>query len=246
MLPPLDEYRRFRADLRKYYLIECGAEAPPWRRRLKLWALNLGFHCVAVYRLGRFCRAALESGFWPILPCLLLYEALAFLMRFFHHVDIFAADIGPGLYLGHVGTIYVGRCRVGANFSLTHNVTIGLGSSGTGHGLPELGDNVWIGSGSTLFGRIRIGDGVAINCGTVLSRSLPARCLAGGNPGRVILASYDNAPLFAGYAVPTLGPAPDSRAAALPRAASDGKLPAVERFRIPPRGVGFHAANAQE
>lgn len=186
----------FRIDLMKYYRIEFGTERPDFRKRFKLCAGNFGFHCVAVYRLGRFVRSQLRKGRASALPLCVVYEILAFAMRFFHHVDVFAASIGPGFYIGHVGTIYIGRCRVGANFSVTHNVTVGMGGTGAVHGIPAVGDDVWIGSGSVLFGRIHVGSGVTVNCGSVLSRSVPDRCLVGGNPARVILRNHDNAALF--------------------------------------------------
>jgi serine O-acetyltransferase len=143
------------------------------------------------------------------LPLYAGYEALCFLVKLVHHVDIFAADIGPGLYIGHVGTIYVGRTRVGPNFSLTHNVTVGVGVSGGPGGLPRIGRDVWIGAGSILYGHIEIGDGVTVNGGTVLSRSVPSHCLVGGNPGRIVLRNYDNSGLFG---TPRIGATPACQA----------------------------------
>lgn len=214
----------FRADLLKYYRIDCGSEHPPLRRRAKLWLTNLGLHCVAVYRLSRHSHAALDRGNWLYLPIVLLCEILVFLIRFFHHVDVFAANIGPGFYIGHVGTIYVGRCRIGANFSITHNVTLGVGSTGPVHGLPTVEDNVWIGSGSILYGSIRVGEGVTVNCGSVLSRSVPGHCLVGGNPARVILKSHDNAALLGGP-LPESEPQHESQPEPPPR--SLGPVPAL-------------------
>jgi len=186
----------FRADLQKYYRIEFGGKAPTFWRKAKLWSTHLGLHCVAVYRLSRYSRALLGRGrFWAA-PLFILSEYLAFLVKFLHHVDIFAAEIGPGFYIGHLGTIYIGKTRIGENLSVTHNLTIGAGLSGSSPSLPTLGKNVWIGTGSILYGNIHVGDGVTINCGTVLSRSVPDGCLVGGNPGRIFLGKRDNSRLF--------------------------------------------------
>lgn len=195
----------FQADLDKYYRIELGDPNPPLRRRLKLWTTHLGLHCVAIYRLAGFCREQLRRRNLFALPLAFLCEAMCYTSRFIHHVDVFAASIGPGFYIGHVGTIYVGRTSIGSNFSVSHNVTVGVGVSEGAYGLPVIGDDVWVGTGSILYGNIAVGGGVTVNCGSVLSRSVSGRCLVGGNPARVILKNYDNTGLFRHH------PAPPSR-----------------------------------
>lgn len=192
----------FRQDLEKFYRIELAGRAPTWRRRCKLWLTHFGLHCVAVYRLGRWTREGRRRGNPLAFAVHPLYESLCFLVKLVHHVDVFAASVGPGFYIGHVGTIYIGRTEVGPNFSVTHNVTIGIGAASGSEGVPVVGRDVWVGAGSILYGNIAIGDGATINGGTVLSRSVPERCLAGGNPGRVILRNYDNARLFGEWASP--------------------------------------------
>ncbi|GEM_PF-593303 len=186
----------FQADLEKYYRIEFGVDRPTFRQRLKLWMTNLGLHCIAVYRLGQSLQRLRRAGSRLVLVAFIPYEMACFFIKGIYHVDIFAATIGPGFYIGHVGTIYIGRCTIGSNVSVTHNVTIGQGFSGESHGLPTLGNDIWIGAGSILYGKIRISDGVTINCGSVLSRSLPAKSLAAGNPARILLLNHDNAVLF--------------------------------------------------
>jgi serine O-acetyltransferase len=219
----------FRADLEKYYRIDLRSARPGLRRRAKLWLTHFGLHCVAVYRMGRAARALVRRGNPAGLPLYAAYEVLCYLVKMVHHVDIFSADIGPGLYIGHVGTIYVGRTRVGPNLSITHNVTVGVGVSGGPGGLPRIGRDVWIGAGSILYGQIEIGDGVTVNGGTVLSRSVPAHCLVGGNPGRIVLRNYDNSGLFG---TPRIVANPAWRAAegspGPSVAASDAEAPAPE------------------
>jgi len=117
-------------------------------------------------------------------------------MQFFHHVNIDDATIGPGFFIGHVGTIYIGPVVIGENFSVTHNVTIGVGHSEGKTGLPSIGDNVWIGTGSVVSGAISVGNGVTIANGTMLTRSVGDGCLVAGNPGRVVMNSFDNSELL--------------------------------------------------
>lgn len=49
-----------------------------------------------------------------------------------------------------------------------------------------LGSNVWIGGSSIILPGVTIGDNTTIGAGSVVSKSIPANCLAVGNPCRVI------------------------------------------------------------
>jgi serine O-acetyltransferase len=109
-----------------------------------------------------------------------------------HHVELNVADIGPGLYIGHASSLFVGADSIGDNFSVTHNVTIGQGHSHGGEGKPSIGNNVWVGTGAVVAGAIHVGDNVTISPGTFLSRTIPDACLVGGNPGRVLANNYNN------------------------------------------------------
>jgi maltose O-acetyltransferase len=50
----------------------------------------------------------------------------------------------------------------------------------------SIGSNVWVGSGSIILPGVTIGDGAVIGAGAVVSRDVPARSVAVGNPARVI------------------------------------------------------------
>lgn len=49
-----------------------------------------------------------------------------------------------------------------------------------------IGDNVWIGMNVIILKGVTIGDGAIIGAGSVVTRDIPPRCLAVGNPARVI------------------------------------------------------------
>lgn len=50
----------------------------------------------------------------------------------------------------------------------------------------HIGNHVWIGRSAIILKGVTIGDGAIIGAGSVVVRSIPPRCLAVGNPARVI------------------------------------------------------------
>lgn len=56
----------------------------------------------------------------------------------------------------------------------------------------KIGNNVWIGGDTTILPGVTIGDGTTIGGGSVVSRDIPPRCVAVGNPCRVIRHIYDH------------------------------------------------------
>lgn len=49
-----------------------------------------------------------------------------------------------------------------------------------------IGDHVWIGLGSTILKGVSIGEGAVIAAGSVVTRDVPKRALAAGNPAKVV------------------------------------------------------------
>ncbi|SHJ87395.1 serine O-acetyltransferase [Tessaracoccus bendigoensis DSM 12906] len=173
------------------------APNPPFRARLNYLLFNSEFHCVVVYRLGRYARLLREHRPAAGLVLTFAHRVINRFVTHLDHVDISPqADIGPGLLLMHRHGVLIGPVIVGRNCVIHQNVTIGQRVAGGDRGLPTIGDNVWIGPAAVITGSVNIGDGVTISAGSVLSKDVPDRCLVAGNPARVIVKDYDNAPMI--------------------------------------------------
>ena len=49
-----------------------------------------------------------------------------------------------------------------------------------------IGDNVWLGGGAIILPGVTIGENSVVGAGTVVTKDIPANCVAVGNPARVI------------------------------------------------------------
>jgi len=92
---------------------------------------------------------------------------------------------GPGLCLGHVGTIVInGGVRFGSNARIQACVNIGAFSKFDENwredSAPVFGDNIYIGPGAKIFGPITIGSNVAIGANAVVSKDTPDHCTVVG------------------------------------------------------------------
>ncbi len=95
--------------------------------------------------------------------------------------------IGPGLYLGHFGSIIVNKNAViGKNCNLSPGVVIGQINRGKRRGVPTIGSNVYIGPGAKILGNIIVGNNVAIGANAVVIDDVPNNAVVVGIPGKVI------------------------------------------------------------
>ncbi|HEX3158287.1 MAG TPA: sugar O-acetyltransferase [Gemmatimonadaceae bacterium] len=68
----------------------------------------------------------------------------------------------------------------------THPVDAAVRASGLEFARPiRIGNGVWIGASVTVLPGVEIGDNTTIGAGSVVTRSIPANCVAVGNPCRV-------------------------------------------------------------
>jgi len=83
------------------------------------------------------------------------------------------SDIGPGLYIGHFGNIFI-YCHAGRNLSVGQGVTLGFKGAGRSNGWPEVGNDVYIGTGAKVIGGGTVGDGVVIGANPGVTKDVPA------------------------------------------------------------------------
>lgn len=69
-------------------------------------------------------------------------------------------------------------------FAATHDYS-DLDLPDTGKSI-TIGNYVWVGASATILPGVELGEGAVIGAGAVVTRSVPAYCVAVGNPARVI------------------------------------------------------------
>lgn len=84
--------------------------------------------------------------------------------------------IGPGVHIYGVTHPVEPKERLSDNSNFWKSFTAPV----------TLGNNVWIGGGSIILPGVTIGDNTTIGAGSVVIKSIPANCLAVGNPCKVI------------------------------------------------------------
>ena len=105
--------------------------------------------------------------------------------------------IGEGTFVNYALTaldvveIRIGRhCQLGPNIQLLTPIhPLELEPRRQGWEAAEtitIGDDVWIGGGVSVLPGVSIGDGAVIGAGSVVTKDVPARTLAVGNPARVL------------------------------------------------------------
>ena len=92
-------------------------------------------------------------------------------------LDVTPVVIGSRVLFGPAVQIY----------AATHPLSAAERRSGLEAGKPvEIGDDVWVGGGAIICPGVQIGPESVIGAGSVVTRNIPARVLAAGNPCRVI------------------------------------------------------------
>lgn len=109
--------------------------------------------------------------------------------------------IGAGSHIGEFSIVWagdsMGRIVLGEKCLLAPHVTITASNYGVNQGefvmdQPKverdivLGDDVWLGANVVVLAGVSIGDGAVVAAGAVVTKDLPAQCIAAGVPAKVI------------------------------------------------------------
>lgn len=86
------------------------------------------------------------------------------------------AEIGPGFRIGHLpGVVITGYVKIGRNFFIRQNTTIGIKTMGLDQYNLVIGDNVSVGANSCIIAdNLSIGDNVTIGAMSFVNKSIPA------------------------------------------------------------------------
>ncbi|CAI1771232.1 Maltose O-acetyltransferase [Serratia quinivorans] len=115
----------------------------------------------------------------------------------------FRCDYGYNIYLGKnfyanfdcvildVCEVHIGdNCMLAPGvhiYTATHPLDAQTRVGGAEFGKPvRIGDNVWIGGRAVINPGVTLGDNVVVASGAVVTKDVPANCVVGGNPARVI------------------------------------------------------------
>ena len=101
--------------------------------------------------------------------------------------------IGPRCMLGAGGGIAIGRrvimgaaVHVLAENHAFQDPDVPVHEQGVTRRGITIEDEVWIGNAAVLLDGVRVGEGAIIGAGAVVTRDVPARAIAVGNPARVV------------------------------------------------------------
>lgn len=171
----------FREDIQRHLVYLPNASLG---RKLGYAATVDGVWAAGVYRLGRALETAKLGPLKPLLRA--VHGSLEVALRFFSgiHLDR-QAEIAPGFYVGHFGSIHVGPgVRIGRHCNISQMCFIAAAEDGSG--APVIGDRVYLGAGCKIIGNVRIGDGAAIGANAVVVDDVPANGVVAGVPAQLI------------------------------------------------------------
>lgn len=189
------QFKYLKHDLYRYFYPDDSVSNISIFSKFRIVLFTQAVWAIIIYR---FLRWTIYECKVPILDKLLFIigSILELIIQVTTGINIEAgSDIGPGLYIGHFGNIFIpGDVKIGKFCNLSHENTLGIAGRGINRGVPTIGDFVYIGAGAKIIGKISIGNNVAIGANAVVTKDMADNSVAVGVPAKVI--SYDSSSDF--------------------------------------------------
>src|ERR1700761_2818045 len=175
-------FQRLRED------IDCILERDPAARSAwEVLTCYPGLHAIVFHRRASWCRA--NGMHW-------LARFISHIGRFLTGIEIHpGATIGQRVFIDHGMGVVVGEtAEIGDDCTIYQGVTLGGTSLARGakrH--PTLERGVIVGAGAKVLGGFTIGADAKIGSNAVVTKPVPARGTAVGNPARIIVPAAASA-----------------------------------------------------
>lgn len=88
------------------------------------------------------------------------------------YIPIESCNVGKGLMIWHGYSTVINAQRIGENFQVWQNVTIGKKTTRMNNDKPVIGDNVSICTGAVCVGEIIVGDNVVIGANATVTKDV--------------------------------------------------------------------------
>lgn len=129
-----------------------------------------------VFRSILYHRLKCEGSFQNALQLL-----FSFIYKNEQTLVIYTRDIGPGFMVQHGLSTIVAAEKIGVNFWVNQQVTIGYAND---NDCPTIGDNVTISAGAIVVGKLKIGDNVKVGVNAVVIGNIPDNSVVFSEPSR--------------------------------------------------------------
>jgi serine O-acetyltransferase len=166
---------------------------------------DIGFWALVIEDYATHGHDIFAQGFWVLfwhrfgnwrmyvrpralrIPLSLLYKVMFKLCEWFCGIMLpYTTYVGRRVKLEHFGGMVLVAQAIGNDVIIRQNTTFGIARTKNRVGRPIIGDHVDIGAGAVIIGQISVGTGSTIGANAVVTKTLPAHCVAVGVPARVL------------------------------------------------------------